>query len=175
MDDCFGSGRQSYDGRLQILGFYLLGMDQHLRNFRSLYTDLKEGNEEKAERQKTFYQWYHHVHHSPVGFIRDTYKKIFIRNELVRGNLEIAGKTIGIKDYPESVPLWALGGKRDEITPPLQATGHMSLIDSVPKKDKLTLLCDGGHMGLFRSKKILIEFYTKIVEFLLARSDTPQK
>jgi polyhydroxyalkanoate depolymerase len=174
-EDSSGSGRQSYDGRLQIFGFYLLGMDLHLKNFRSLYTDLKKGNEERVERQKVFYQWYHHVHHSPAGFIKDTYKKIFIRNELIRGNLEIGGKTIGIKDYPKTVPLWALGGKRDDITPPLHATGHMALIDSVPEKDKLNLLCNGGHMGLFRSSKILKEFYTKIVRFLLARSDLVRK
>ena len=47
----------------------------------------------------------------------------------------------------------------------------MDLIDSVPDGDKLTLICGGGHMGLFRSVKILEEYYKKIVAFILERSD----
>ncbi len=166
-----GAGRVTYDGRLQVLGLYLLGMDQHARNFRRLLTDLRQGNEQDARRQKIFYQWYNFVHHAPLGFIKDTYKKVFVRNELIRGELSIFGKKIGIKDYPGSVPIWALGGTKDEITPSLQATGHMELIDSVPPEDKLTMTCEGGHMALFRSQKILRDYYKKVVEFLLARSD----
>jgi poly-beta-hydroxyalkanoate depolymerase len=74
-------------------------------------------------------------------------------------------------DYPGSVPLWALGGKNDNIAPPLQATGHMELIESVPEEDKLTLVCNGGHMALFRSQTVLDEYYTKIAQFMLDRSD----
>ncbi len=58
-----------------------------------------------------------------------------------------------------------------DMTPPLQAVGHMDLIDSVPDGDKLKLMWGGGHMGLFRSVKILDEYYRKIVGFILERSD----
>jgi polyhydroxyalkanoate depolymerase len=170
-DEHAGAGRESYDGRLQVLGFYFLGIDQHFKNFKRLLDDLRQGNGEAAERQKAFYQWYNHVHHSPIGFIRDTYKKIFVKNELVRGTLTIGDKKIGIKDYPGSIPIWALGGTKDDITPPLQATGHIELIDSVPPQDKLKLICEGGHMGLFRSSRILTDYYTKIVDFVLSHSD----
>lgn len=173
-DEHVGAGRETFDGRLQVLGFYLLGMDQHVRNFQKLLTDLKQGNEEAAERQKTFYQWYNHVHHFPAGFIRDTFNRIFVRNELIHGTLSVGGKEIGIKDYPHTVPIWALGGTADDITPPLQATGHMELIESVPAQHKLTLICDAGHMGLFRAKRILEDYYSKIVAFILAHSDKTQ-
>jgi polyhydroxyalkanoate depolymerase len=170
-DDHEGSGRESYDGRVHVFGFYFLGMDQHFRNLRKLLTDLKRGSEEDAQRQKAFYRWYNYVNHAPVGFIRDTYRKIFVNNELIRGTLNIHGKVIGIKDYPGSVPVWALGGRKDAIAPPLQATGHMDMIESTPRQNKLTLICNGGHMGLFRSTKILKEYYTKIAGFILSRSD----
>ena len=152
-------------------GFNFLGMDQHFRNLRRLLTDLKQGNKEGAQRQKAFYRWYNYVNHAPVGFIRDTFRKIFVKNELIQGTLSIHGKVIGIKDYPGSVPIWALGGSRDAIAPPLQATGHMDMIDSTPSPDKLSLICNGGHMGLFRSTTILKEYYTQIVEFMLSHSD----
>ncbi|MDJ0831082.1 MAG: hypothetical protein QNI92_14615 [Desulfobacterales bacterium] len=166
-----GAGRDTYDGRLQVLGFYLMGYNQHLKNLKILLKDLKSGNHDAAERQKTFYLWYNTVHHFPAGFIRDTFKKIFIQNALIRGSLRIGNRTAGIADYPSTVPVWALGGTKDNIAPPLQATGHMALIRSVPAKNKLSLLCDAGHMGLFRSRKILNQYYRKIAQFMLAHSD----
>lgn len=166
-----GYGRQCFDGALQVLGFYYLGMDQHIRNFKRLLLDLKGGNHKSAGRQLTFYRWYHTVYHFPAGFIRDTFKKIFVNNDLVRGRLVIGEKTVRIDDYPAHVPIWALGGNRDEIAPPLQATGHMDLIGSVPAEDKLSLICDGGHMGLFRSEAILKAYYSKIARFIVDRSD----
>ena len=166
-----GHGRQCFDGALQVLGFYFLGMDQHARNFKQLLQDLKQGNTESAERQMAFYRWYHTVHHFPAGFIKDTYKKIFVKNDLIRGKLSVGNKNIGIKDYPGHVPIWALGGRRDNIAPPLQATAHLELIDSVPAGDKLSLTCNAGHMGLFRSEKTLKSVYARIARFILDRSD----
>ena len=166
-----GDGREFYDGRLHVLGFYYLGMDQHVRNFKRLLTDIKTGDTQSVERQKAFYDWYNTAHHFPAGFIRDTYQKIFIKNELIHGKLRIGEKTIGMRDYPGSVPIWALGGKTDVIVPPLQATGHMSHARSVPDADKLELTCEGGHMALFRSQKILDTHYNQIAEFILKHSD----
>lgn len=168
---CQGEGRQCFDGAVQILGFYYLGMDQHIRNFKRLLQDLKQGNSEAARRQMTFYQWYHNVHHFPAGFIIDTYKKVFVKNELIRGKLAIGGKIVGIENYPGHVPIWALGGSQDKIAPPLQATGHLELINSVADGDKLNLICKGGHTGLFRSERVLKAEYSKIAQFILDRSD----
>ena len=167
-----GAGRESWDGRMHVLGFYFLGMDQHFKNFRRLLSDLKHGNDEAAQRQISFYHWYNYVQHAPAGFIRDTYKRIFVKNELIKGTLSVHGRKIGIENYPESVPIWAMGGSRDDIAPPLQAIGHMDLLAGVPQKDKLKLICDGGHMGLFRSSRILNEYYSKIAAFILKHSDT---
>lgn len=169
--DDTGSGRQIYDGRLQVLGFYILGMEQHLKNFRRLYTDLKSGNLDAAEKQKQFYEWYNHALHFPAGFIRDTYKKIFVNNELIRGKLNIGGKTVRITDYPAHVPIWAMGGSKDDIAPPKQALGHMDFITGVPDENKLSVLADAGHMGLFRSSRVLEQYYSKVIDFILKNSD----
>jgi polyhydroxyalkanoate depolymerase len=166
-----GAGRPAFDGRLQVLGFYLLGLNQHLRNLTRLLHDLRQGNEEAAARQKSFYQWYNFAHHFPAEFIRDTYKKVFVRNDLARGELEVGERRIGLADYPARVPIWALGGSRDDIAPPGQATGHMDLLDQVSADHKLKLICEGGHMGLFRSSRVLGNEYARIVRFLLDHSD----
>jgi polyhydroxyalkanoate depolymerase len=171
-DDRPGAGRLSYDGRLQVLGFYLLGYDLHLRNLRKLLLDLKKGNRQSAERQMAFYQWYNTVHHFPAGFIRDTFKKIFIENALINGTLVIGNRHVGIADYPVQIPIWALGGLRDNIAPPLQAVGHIDLIGKGASDSRLKLLCDAGHMGLFRSRRILEVQYSGIAEFMLGHSDS---
>lgn len=166
-----GEGRDIYDGRLQVLGFYILGMPQHFANLKSLLTDLRNGNEETASRQMAFYQWYNYSHDFPASFLRDTYKKVFVRNALMRGTMDIQGRRIGIKDYPASVPIWALGGTQDNIAPCGQAIGHVDLIEGVAPEDRLVLCCDAGHMGLFRSGRILGDYYGRITRFLLERSD----
>lgn len=166
-----GAGRRIYDGRLQVLGFYLLGMDQHMKNFRKAFSDIQNGRQDAYLRQKHFYEWYNYATHFPEGFIRDTYQKVFVDNQFIRGSLKINGTTVGINDYPGDVPVWALGGMKDDIAPPLQATGHVPLIDAVPEKDRLVLLADAGHMGLFRSRKVLESDYDRITRFILERSD----
>ena len=166
-----GSGRRTYDGRLHVLGFYVLGMQQHYRNLKKLLNDLKSGNHKEADRQKAFYLWYNHVLHFPEGFIRDTFKQIFIDNALIKGRLQVGEHNVGLHDYPENVPVWAIGGLKDNIAPSGQATAHMDLIDSIPAKDKLTIECNAGHMGLFRSSKILKNEYSRVVKFMLDRSD----
>jgi polyhydroxyalkanoate depolymerase len=166
-----GEGRDIYDGRLQVLGFYILGMPQHYDNLKKLLMDLRDGNEETASRQMAFYQWYNYSHDFPASFLRDTFKKVFVRNELVRGSLTIQGKQIGVKDYPSSVPIWALGGTQDNIAPCGQAIGHVELIEGVAQEDRLVLCCDAGHMGLFRSGKVLDNYYSLITRFLLEHSD----
>ncbi|MCP4601123.1 MAG: hypothetical protein GY847_11465 [Proteobacteria bacterium] len=166
-----GHGRRYYDGSAQVLGFYLFGFPQHFNNFTKLLKDLREGNNESAERQMKFYEWYNAVHHFPEGFIKDTYRKIFVNNELARGTLTVDGNKVSFDAFPENVPIWAIGGSEDEIAPPLQATGHLSKINSVPLENKLSIICNGGHMGLFRSRTILTNYYSKVVRFLLSHSD----
>ena len=170
-EDHPGAGRLTYDGRLQVLGFYLMAWDQHFRNYKKLLNDMKNGDNEAARRQKAFYQWYNTVHHFPAGFIRDTYKKIFVQNALIRGHLHIRGRKVDIANYPVRTPVWALGGESDHIAPPGQAVGHMDLIPEMPAQKRLRLICDAGHMGLFRSERVLNEYYTRIADFLLAHSD----
>ena len=166
-----GAGRLTYDGRLQVLGFYLMAWDQHFKNFKNLLTDLKNGENNAARHQKIFYQWYNTAHHFPAGFIRDTYKKIFIQNALIRGRLKIGRKTVAITNYPARIPIWAMGGTADHIAPPLQAVGHLELISEMPAQNRLRLLCDAGHMGLFRSQRILEKYYRRVADFLMTHSD----
>ncbi len=166
-----GAGRLAYDGRLQALGFYMLAWDQHFKNFKNLLTDMKNGERQASQRQKAFYQWYNSVHHFPAGFIRDTYKKIFVQNALIRGTLEIGGRKVNLADYPGQTPIWALGGTADQIAPPLQAVCHLDLLPPMPPQNSLRLLCEAGHMGLFRSRLVLNDYYNQIADFMLTHSD----
>jgi polyhydroxyalkanoate depolymerase len=170
-EDHPGAGRLTYDGRLQVLGFYLMAWDQHFKNFKNLLTDLKSGENSAARHQKVFYQWYNTAHHFPAGFIRDTYKKIFIQNALIRGCLKIGRETVAISNYPVRTPIWAMGGTTDQIAPPLQAVGHLELIPEMPAQNRLRLLCDAGHMGLFRSRRVLEKYYRRVADFLMTHSD----
>jgi len=93
-----GQGRPLFDGACQVLGFYWLGLGQHLRNFKRLVADCEKGNDVEAKRQLAFYRWYNTVHHHPEGFIRDTFNHVFARNALMRGTLPIGDKIVSVAD-----------------------------------------------------------------------------
>ncbi|MBW2450029.1 MAG: hypothetical protein JRE92_06365, partial [Deltaproteobacteria bacterium] len=59
----------------------------------------------------------------------------------------------------------------DQIAPPLQAVGHLELIPEMPAQNRLRLLCDAGHMGLFRSQRVLEKYYRRVADFLMTHSD----
>ncbi len=170
-----GAGREIYDGRLQVLGFYILGIEQHARNLKKILVDLQEGDKESAQRQMQFYNWYNYALHFPAGFIRDTYKKIFVENALINGTLTIHGRPVRLENYPAHVPIWALGGSRDNIAPPQQAIGHLEFITSVPESRKISAVADAGHMGLFRSRRVLRDHYGDIADFMKSNSDAADK
>ena len=173
-DDQPGSGRKAYDGAWQVMGFYMLGMDQHMKNFNRLLADVQAGNEQAAQRQKDFYLWYNTVLHFSSGFVKDTFKEVFVKNALVRNRLKIDGVPVRLADYPVNVPIWALGGSKDDIAPLGQAIGHLDRLTHLPAKNRLALTCGAGHMGLFRSQKILESHYTQIIAFIKANSDATQ-
>jgi len=165
-----GEGRRCFNGGLQIIAFYMLGAEAHLKNFRKLLDDIYKNNDDAIERQKIFYQWYNLAYHSSEDFIKDTFIKIFKNNNLIRGTLNINDNIISIRDYP-NIPIWALGGSKDDIAPVKQATNHLNLIQSVSDLHKLKLITDGGHMAIFRSKRILKDYYSKIVKFIFNHSN----
>ena len=78
---------------------------------------------------------------------------------------------MAIENYPARIPIWAMGGTADHIAPPLQAVGHLDLIPEMPAQNRLRLLCDAGHMGLFRSQRILEKYYRRVADFLMTHSD----
>jgi hypothetical protein len=47
----------------------------------------------------------------------------------------------------------------------------VELIEGVAPEDRLVLCCDAGHMGLFRSGRVLDTYYSQIARFLIERSD----
>lgn len=89
----------------------------------------------------------------------------------MRGTMRIGDQTANIKNYPVHVPIWALGGSQDDIVPPQQAVGHLDLIDGLDENKKLSVIADAGHMGIFRSSKVLENNYSEIAKFILRHSD----
>ena len=67
---------------------------------------------DSAERQKSFYEWYNTAHHFPAGFIRDTFQKIFINNELIHGSLRSAKKPSASKIIRVRFPSGHWGARR---------------------------------------------------------------
>jgi polyhydroxyalkanoate synthase len=93
-------------------------------------------------------------------FIKDLYQQ----NKLVKGTLEIGGRTVSLKKI--TAPVLTVFAKDDHIVPPATTT---PLNDHIGSTDKQLLEFPGGHIGVFvgsRSQNVLAP---AIAKWLAAR------
>ena len=83
-----------------------------------------------------------HIIFRPALFATPIKRSLF-KTRLIRGRLKIGRKTVAITNYPNQIPIWALGGTADRIAPPLQAVGHLDMIpdDVRPKPPASFVRC----------------------------------
>lgn len=94
-------------------------------------------------------------------WIRDFYQQ----NKLVKGEISLRGQRVDLSRI--SCPVLSIAGKRDHICTPPQAEAIMPLISS---QDKEFCILDAGHVGLLTSVDAKKNLWTKISNWLEARS-----
>ena len=83
---------------------------------------------------------------------------LFVKNELFRGELEVAGQTVSLRSI--TCPVFLLGGEQDYITPWQQV--H-NMRDAVGSSLVRWYLAPGGHIGLFIGRQSQAEYWTPIL------------
>lgn len=118
-------------------------------------------------RYTTFENWFQHTQPIPGAFYLWIVEHLFQRNELVAGNLVVAGQVVDLGRI--TCPLYLLAGVNDHITPPPQV---FALADfaSTPPADVTRLTADGGHLGLFMSHDALSQQWTPLFADIVTRS-----
>jgi poly(3-hydroxybutyrate) depolymerase len=160
-----GAGRRVYPGFVQISGF--LGMDprRHVRALTGLYDDLRTGEHERAARTKAFYEEYFAVLDVPAEFYLQTVERVFLDNDLPRGQFEWRGRRIDPSAIDSA--LFTIEGQLDEMCRPGQTEAAHALCTGIPPERHKHLLQEGvGHYGVFAGAAFEHEIYPQIREFV---------
>ncbi len=93
-------------------------------------------------------------------FIKDLYQK----NKLIKGELEVGGKKVSLKDI--TMPLLNIYASEDHLVPP---SASVPLNDAVASTDKKIYEFPGGHIGVFVGSRTQKELGPAITEWLGSR------
>ena len=105
-----------------------------------------------------FYDWYFHPVNLPGQLYLWAVEYLFVRNEMFKGELEVAGQTVSLRSI--TCPVFLLGGEEDDITPWQQV--H-NMRDAVGSSLVRWYLAPGGHIGLFIGRQSQTEYWTPIL------------
>ena len=86
-----GAGRRVYPGFLQISGFMSMNVERHANAFIDLFRHRVEGDHEKADRIRTFYEEYFAIMDLDADFYLQTIETVFHRMPFLQANCSLKG------------------------------------------------------------------------------------
>ncbi len=152
-------------GRHMLNGFISLKPESEAEKQLQLLSHLDD--QDYLARYREFEDWFKHTQDIPGPFYLWIIQHLFRDNELVRGELEIGGRTVRLGDI--TCPVYLLGGATDHITPPAQVFAAADHVGT-PAEDITKATTSGGHLGLFMGSEALREYWPKILTDVARRS-----
>lgn len=131
-----GFMRRVYPGFLQLTAFISMNPERHKQSFKDMYRHLVDGEMDKADTIRTFYDEYPAVNDLPAEFYLETVKKVFQTCELPRGVLQYRGRTVNTQATRRTA-LMTVEGERGDI-------------------------CSVGHYGVFSGRKWHQQIYPRV-------------
>lgn len=144
-----GAGRLVYPGFLQLASFVSMNPEKHAKSHQDLFTHSYQGNTEKADKIKSFYDDYFAVCDLPGKFYIETVDRVFIHQDLPDGKMKHEGKKVDLGAIGKTAIL-SIEGENDDISAPGQTSAVHALTTGLKPEMKYHLLQQGaGHYGIF--------------------------
>jgi len=163
-----GGMRRVYPGFLQLSAFMSMNLERHVQAFVNLHNYLLDGEFEKAEATRSFYEEYFAVADLPAEFYLETVKTVFQDCALAKGELRYNGQLV----RPEALRRTALltvEGERDDICALGQTLAAQDLCTSIlPFLRRHHMQAGVGHYGVFSGKRWNQEVYPAVRETIYA-------
>lgn len=165
-----GAGRRVYPGFIQLTAFLSMNIERHRKAHMELYQHLAEGNTEKAEAIKTFYDEYFAVLDMPAEFYLETVAWVFQEARLAQGTLTFRGAPVNPKAIRRTM-LLTVEGERDDICGIGQtAAAHEICWGLRPHLKRHHLQAGAGHYGVFSGKRWETQVYPQLRHTILSTS-----
>jgi len=154
-------------GRFMLAGFRAMKPESEIDRQLQLLVNLRKPSH--VERYREFEDWFQWTQDLPGRFYLWIVENLFLRNGLVRGEIEVRGERALLSQI--TCPVFLMAGSADHITPPDQvwALGDAA---GTPPEQVSRWLTSGGHLGLFMGREALTEHWPALLEAVRARSTT---
>jgi poly(3-hydroxybutyrate) depolymerase len=163
-----GFMRRVYPGFLQLTAFISMNPERHQQSFRDLYRHLVDGELDKANTIRTFYDEYLAVNDLPAEFYLQTVEKVFQTYDLPRGVLQYRGRTVNLKAIRRTA-LLTVEGERDDICSVGQTVAAQDLCTGIRPYLKQHHVQTGvGHYGVFSGRRWNQQIYPRVRETIHA-------
>lgn len=163
---CKGAFRKVYPGFIQVTAFVSMNLERHIKQHKDLLEHLANGDVEKADAIKTFYDEYFAVMDLPADFYIETIRDVFQEHLLPQGKLTYKGRPVNCGSI-KKMGLMTVEGERDDICSIGQTLAAQDLCTGVRAYRKLHHMQAGvGHYGVFSGKRWNNEIYPLLRDFV---------
>ena len=163
-----GGGRRVYPGFIQLAAFMSMNTARHRKAHQELFMHLINGETEKAEAIKAFYDEYFAVLDLPAEFYLETVAKVFQDALLAKGELTYKGRLVNPAAIRRTA-LLTVEGERDDICAPGQTVAAHDLCTGLKPYMKRHHLQPGvGHYGVFSGRRWENQIYPMVRNLMLS-------
>lgn len=161
-----GAGRRVYPGFMQLTAFVSMNLDKHLNACIRQYRNIATKDVTAADIHRTFYDEYLAVMDLCAEFFLETVDKIFIRQQLAKGELTYRGKRVNPAAIRKTF-LLTVEGERDDICGLGQTAAALRLCSGLrPNLKRHHMQTGVGHYGVFSGKRWENEVYPVVREVI---------
>ena len=165
-----GAGRRVYPGFLQLAAFMGMNVGRHLTAQRELYTKLVNGERDRAEATKAFYDEYFAVLDLTAEFYLETVRLVFQEHCLPRGELRLHDRPVDPRALTRTA-LLTIEGEHDDICSVGQTVAAHDLCPGIrPHARRHHLQAVVGHYGVFSGTRWQNQIYPIVRNLILANA-----
>ncbi|MEO8020929.1 polyhydroxyalkanoate depolymerase [Polaromonas sp.] len=163
-----GYMRRVYPGFVQLSAFLSMNLDRHKKSFKDMYQHLVDGDVDKANVIRVFYDEYLAVNDLPAEFYLETVEKVFQTYDLAVGKLSYRGRIVNPAAIRRTA-LMTVEGERDDICSVGQTVAAQDLCSSIRPFMKTHHVQTGvGHYGVFSGRRWNQQIYPRVREMIHA-------
>jgi polyhydroxyalkanoate depolymerase len=163
-----GAFRRVYPGFVQLAAFMSMNIERHIKAHQELYKNLANGDIEKAEATKTFYDEYFAVLDLTAEFYLETVRLVFQEHALPLGHLKWNGEPVEPRAIRRTM-LLTVEGERDDICAVGQTVAAHDLCSGLrPYLKRHHMQAGVGHYGVFSGHRWTGQIYPILRNVILA-------
>jgi poly(3-hydroxybutyrate) depolymerase len=148
-----GAGRKVYPGFVQLAAFMSMNIERHRKALVDLYENLANGETQKAQAAKDFYDEYFAVLDLTAEFYLETVEWIFQEARLATGKLTYYDRPLDMKAIRRTA-LLTVEGERDDICSIGQTAAAHELCSGLrPYMKRHHMQIGAGHYGVFSGRR----------------------